>query len=130
MIIVSHPNVNQYVRALLVALETRGQLQEFHTTLSWGRRRVAIPKRKLFQHAHLELVRLLGEKFRQKWLVRHDSGLASIDAVARMLDRVVAKRVKSVVAIYCYEDSALASFNAAQAIGAKRYYELPIVYWT
>jgi glycosyltransferase involved in cell wall biosynthesis len=130
MIIVSHPNVNQYVRALLAALETKGQLQEFHTTLSFGRRGVAIPKGKIFQHAHLELVRLLGEKFRQKWLVSHDSGFASIDAVARMLDREVAKRVKSGPAIYCYEDSALASFRAARELGAKRYYELPIMYWT
>jgi glycosyltransferase involved in cell wall biosynthesis len=130
MLIVSHPTVNQYVRALLGALEAKGQLQEFHTTLSFGRRRVAIPERKIFQHSHLELVRLLGERLRQNWIYSHDSGLASIDAVARMLDRHVAKRVKPGVAMYCYEDSALTTFCVAQKLGAKRYYELPIMYWT
>jgi glycosyltransferase involved in cell wall biosynthesis len=130
MITVSHPNVNQYVRVLLAALEARGELQEFHTTLNFGRRRVALPQRKIFQYARLELVRLLGQRLRQNWLVRHDSGLASIDAVARMLDREVAKRVKPGTAIYCYEDSALRTFGAAQKVGVKRYYELPIMYWT
>ena len=129
MIIVSHPNVNQYVRALLVALESRGELQEFHTTLSFGRRSVPIPRKKIYQHVYLESLRLLGQRFRQNWLVRHDSGFASIDAVARMLDRQVARRVKSNAAIYCYEDSALLAFGAAERRGAKRYYELPIVYW-
>jgi glycosyltransferase involved in cell wall biosynthesis len=129
MVIVSHPNVNQYVRALLRALEARGALQEFHTTLNFGRRRVAIPQKKIFQHARLEMVRLLGQRLGQNWLVSHDSGLASIDKVARMLDRQVAKRVKPGSAIYCYEDSALATFGAAQKAGAKRYYELPIMYW-
>ena len=130
MVTVSHPNVNQYVRALLLALEARSELQEFHTTLNFGRRSVAIPQKKIFQHTHLELVRLLGQRWRQNWLVSHDSGLASIDAVARMLDREVAKRVKPGAAIYCYEDSALATFCAAQKFGLKRYYELPIMYWT
>jgi glycosyltransferase involved in cell wall biosynthesis len=130
MVIVSHPNVNQYVRALLAALEARGELQEFHTTLNFGRRRVALPHRKIFQHAYLELVRLLGQRLRQNWLVGHDSGLASIDAVARTLDRQVAKRVRPGAAVYCYEDSALATFGAAQRVGVKRYYELPIMYWT
>src|SRR6516225_6731123 len=130
MVTVSHPNVNQYVRALLAALEARSELQEFHTTLKFGRRRVVIPQRKIFQHARLELVRLLGQRLRQNWLVSHDSGLASIDAVARMLDREVAKRVKPGAAIYCYEDSALGTFGAAQKAGARRYYELPIMFWT
>jgi hypothetical protein len=130
MVIVSHPNVNQYVRALLAALEAKGKLQEFHTTLNFGRRGVALPRSKIFQHAHLELVRLLGQRLGQNWLVSHDSGLASIDAVARMLDRRVAERVKSRTAVYCYEDSALATFGAAQKVGVKRYYELPIMYWT
>jgi glycosyltransferase involved in cell wall biosynthesis len=130
MVIVSHPNVNQYVRALLAALEARGELEEFHTTLNFGRRSVAIPQRKIFQHARLELVRLLAQRLRQNWLVGQDSGLASIDAVARMLDREVAKRVKPGAAIYCYEDSALTTFGAAQKAGVKRYYELPIMYWT
>ncbi len=32
-------------------------------------------------------------------------------------------------AIYCYEDSALSTFQAAARMGLKRYYELPIMYW-
>jgi len=129
MITVSHPNVNPYVRALLAALDERGALQEFHTTLSVGQRRVAIERRKVHQHPYREFARLLAQRFGQEWLIRHDAGLASTDAVAQEFDRQVAKRLNSSSAIYCYEDSALSTFRAAERIGLRRYYELPIMYW-
>ena len=129
MITVSHPNVNPYVRALLAALDEKGGLLEFHTTLSFGQRRVAIDPRKVRQHPYREFARLLAQRFGQEWLIRHGAGLASSDAVAQEFDRQVAKRLNSSSAIYCYEDSALSTFRAAQRIGLRRYYELPIVYW-
>jgi glycosyltransferase involved in cell wall biosynthesis len=131
MITVSHPHVNQYVRALLAALDEIGALKEFHTTLSVGERRVPIRggERKVRQHPYPEVVRLLAQRFGQRWLIRHHSGLASSDAVAREFDRQVAKCLNSCSAIYCYEDSALATFHAAERIGLRRFYELPILYW-
>jgi glycosyltransferase involved in cell wall biosynthesis len=130
MITVSHPNVNQYVRALLLALDTKNQLKEFHTTLSLGPRRVAIDRRKIKQHPYREFARIVAQRLRRDRFIRQESGIFSIDAVAREFDKEVAKRLESCAAVYCYEDSALASFRAARDLGAKRYYELPIMYWT
>jgi glycosyltransferase involved in cell wall biosynthesis len=131
MITVSHPQVNQYVRALLTALDEKGELCEFHTTLSVGRRRVGIPgvRQKVRHHPYREIARLFAQRFGQEWLIRHGSGLASSDAVAWEFDRQVAKCLTSCSTIYCYEDSALETFRAAERIGARRFYELPIMYW-
>jgi hypothetical protein len=129
MISVSHPTVNQYVRALLKALEKIGQLQEFHTTFAIGRRTVKIAGFKIRQHPCREGVRLLGQRLSQDWLIRHETGSASVDAVAQEFDRWVSKRLGNAAGVYCYEDSALATFLAAIRRGVKRYYELPILYW-
>ena len=130
MITVSHPNVNQYVKALLQALDVKNQLQEFHTTINAGRRNVPIERRKIRQHPYRELARIVCQRLKQRQLTKHDSGIFSIDSVARSFDRQVARNLKACSAVYCYEDSALATFRAAQTIGVRRYYELPIVYWT
>jgi glycosyltransferase involved in cell wall biosynthesis len=129
MIIVSHPTVNQYVRALVAALVRRGALHEFHTTLAVERRSVPIAKNKIRQYPYRELVRLLGQRLHQDWLVRHETGWASVDAVARQFDRQVSKNLTKGVSIYCYEDSALQTLQAASRMGIRRYYELPILYW-
>jgi glycosyltransferase involved in cell wall biosynthesis len=130
MIIVSHPTVNQYVRALVTALARRGALHEFHTTLAIGRRSVPIAQNKIRQHPYREVVRLFGQRLHQAWLVRHESGWASVDVVARELDRQVSKNLTRGVPVYCYEDSALRTLQAASRIGINRYYELPILYWS
>jgi glycosyltransferase involved in cell wall biosynthesis len=131
MITVSHPQVNQYVRALLAALDEKGELQEFHTTLAIGRRSVKIRggRQKIRQHPYREIVRLVAQRFGQEWLIRQGSGLASSDAVAIEFDRQVAKSLTSCSAIYCYEDSAFETFQAAERLGLRRFYELPILYW-
>src|ERR1700693_4219649 len=129
MITLSHPTVNGYVRALLQGLDQIGELQEFHTTLAVGRRAVNIARSKIRQHPYREIVRLLGQRLRQDWLIRHESGWASVDAVAQDFDRQVSKRLSVKAGIYCYEDSALSTFRAAARMGIRRYYELPIMYW-
>src|ERR1700722_14933570 len=91
MLTVSHPTVNQYVRALVSALDCRGALLEFHTTFAIGRRSVNIGKHKLRQHPYRETLRLLGQRLRLGWLIRHEIGWASVDAVAREFDRCVAQ---------------------------------------
>jgi glycosyltransferase involved in cell wall biosynthesis len=131
MITVSHPQVNQYVRALLVALADKDALYEFHTTLSLGRRSFGIAgvRSKVRQFPYREGARLLAQRLGQEWLTRHGSGLLCSDAVAREFDRHVAKRVRHGSAVYCYEDAALETFRAAQRVGMRRFYELPIMYW-
>jgi glycosyltransferase involved in cell wall biosynthesis len=129
MITVSHPTVNQYVRALVTALDRRSELRELHTTIAIGRRSVGIPRRKIRQHPYREILRLLSQRWQHDWLVRHESGWASIDAVAQEFDRHVSRTLGKDGAVYCYEDSALLTFRAADRIGMKRYYELPILYW-
>jgi len=131
MITVSHPKVNQYVRALLVGLVQKQALHEFYTTLTVGRRSVGISgiEPKVRQLPYREAARLLALRFGQTWLTRHGSGLLSTDAVASEFDRHVAKRLNSSSSIYCYEDSAFETFRAAQRMGIRRFYELPILYW-
>jgi glycosyltransferase involved in cell wall biosynthesis len=129
MLSVSHPTVNQYVRALIDALEAVGELQVFHTTLTAGRRSVGIARSKVRLHPFPEVLRLLGQRLRQDWLIRHESGWASVDAVAQAFDRQVSKSLDGTASVYCYEDSAVCTFRAAARIGVMRYYELPIVYW-
>jgi glycosyltransferase involved in cell wall biosynthesis len=129
MITVSHPTVNQYVRALVTALDRHSELRELHTTIAIGQRSVGIARRKIRPHPYREIVRLLGQRSKQHWLVRHESGWASVDAVAQAFDRHVSKTLGKDGAVYCYEDSALFTFRAADRIGLKRYYELPILYW-
>jgi glycosyltransferase involved in cell wall biosynthesis len=129
MITVSHPTVNQYVRALVTALDRRSELRELHTTIAIGQRSVGIARGKIRQHPGREIVRLLGQRSKQHWLVRHESGWASVDAVAQEFDRHVSKTLGKNGAVYCYEDSALFTFGAADRMGLKRYYELPILYW-
>jgi glycosyltransferase involved in cell wall biosynthesis len=131
MITVSHPQVNQYVRALLAALDEKGKLQEFHTTLAIGRRSVEIrgSRQKIRQHPYREILRLIAQRIGQEWLIRQGSSLASSDAVAIEFDRQVAKSLTCCSAVYCYEDSAFETFRVAERLGLRRFYELPILYW-
>jgi glycosyltransferase involved in cell wall biosynthesis len=64
-------------------------------------------------------------------LDRHERGWASVDKVYRSLDRAVAKSLdpKKTSAVYCYEDGALETFRAAEQLGIRRIYDLPIGYW-
>ena len=129
MIIVSHPTVNQYVRALVGDLDRVNKLEAFHTTIAGGIRRVKLKREKVRQHPYRETIRLLAQRLGHDWLIRHESGWASVDAVAQEFDRQVSMSLASGAAVYCYEDSALSTFRAAARIGTKRFYELPIMYW-
>jgi glycosyltransferase involved in cell wall biosynthesis len=129
MIIVSHPTVNQYVRALVAALVRRGALHKFHTTIAVGRRSIDVDGGKIRQHPLREIVRWFGQRLHQDWLIHHETGWASVDAVAREFDRQVSKSLIKGLSVYCYEDSALLTLQMANRLGVRRYYELPILYW-
>lgn len=125
MILLSHPTVNAFNRALAEALERAGRLAAFHTTIAFGRRAVALPRAKLHQHPWRELARLATQRL--GW--RDDRGPLGIDAVYRALDAAVSRDLDSARVVYCYEDGALATFRAAGERGLPRIYELPIAYW-
>jgi len=125
MILLSHPTVNAFNRALVEALERSGRLAAFHTTMALGRRSVAVPSEKLRLHPWRELGRLVAQSL--GWRDTH--GPFGIDAVYRAVDAAVARQLGGASAVYCYEDGALRTFEAARERGLPRYYELPIAYW-
>lgn len=152
MIILSHPTGNTFVRALLAQLETAGMLDAFYTTLALHpadralqllpararaqalRRSYDVPLPKLKRFPLREAARHIAPKLGLPRLARHERGPASLDAVYRDLDRRVARalptlKARGVDAVYCYEDGALVTFEAARKLGVTRVYELPIAYW-
>jgi glycosyltransferase involved in cell wall biosynthesis len=125
MILLSHPTVNAFNRALAEALERSDRLTAFHTTFAFGRRSVTLPRSKVHCHPLRELVRVSAQHL--GWRFEH--GPCCIDAICRALDLSVARNLGQARAVYCYEDSALATFHAARARGHRCFYELPIAYW-
>jgi len=122
VIVLSHPTVNAFNRALAEALELRGQLAAFHTTLAIGRRSVGIDRRRVRQHPVREIVRLLAARLGYR-------SPRAVDAVYRALDRTVARELDGATAVYAYEDGALETFRAARSRGLRCFYELPIAYF-
>jgi alpha-maltose-1-phosphate synthase len=150
-VVVSHPTGNRNVRAVLRALERSGDLQTFHTSLAIPRqaattallplalrrqlaRRVfeEIPASKTLARPQREVIRLAAQRLGMQWMIRHETGFASIDRVYENLDRFVARYLSkpgSARAVYAYEDGALHSFRAARTSGIRTIYELPSTHW-
>ena len=149
MILLTHPTGNANLRAVADALERGGMLQRLVTTIGWTansssafpnkvqsklRRTYAVPTTKLETHPLREAVRLLAGKVGPAGWTAHEKGWASLDGVARDLDRYVARRVRrkafgELRAVYSYEDCAERTFEAARDLGLRRIYDLPIAYW-
>ena len=150
MIAVSHPTGNQFVRALLGALEKRGLLARFFTTIhaplesalgflpgparrQLARRSFDIPAEKITANPGREALRLFASAAGITGLARHGSGLVSVDAVYAGMDGFVASWIEEhgaeFDAIHCYEDAAEKTFSVAVKAGVRRVYELPIAYW-
>ena len=153
MILVTHPFGNANVRAVLAALDQAGLLAKFLTTLGWSqgspllqalsanlraemtRRGYDLPHYKIKTYPVREIGRLLAGRLGQRWLIRHETGWASVDRVWNGLDQLGAdylqqnhERLK-IQAIYAYEDGAERQFEAARQLGVRRIYDLPIAYW-
>jgi glycosyltransferase involved in cell wall biosynthesis len=151
MILFSHPTTNANVRQAALALAEAELLQEFWTCVSWDpnarvnrllpssvRRQLA---RRVLPPAVLkrtrtrplrELGRHLSSRLGLSWLDRHETGIFSVDAVYRALDRSVAHRAatsEGLKGVYCYEDGAAETFTAARERGLACIYDLPIGYW-
>jgi len=151
MLLLAHPTGNANVRAAARAFQTVGWLKELDSCICWNTKspvakllppqlakqlgRRSFPEIPLaLQHSHLlrELLRLGGFGKRLPWLTRHEHGFLSIDAIYRSFDRHVARRLPGLPglqAAYAYEDGALYTFQAAQHLGLRRLYDLPIGYW-
>jgi glycosyltransferase involved in cell wall biosynthesis len=152
MVDLVHPTGNQFVRHLLQALEERGMLGAFYTTLgfpasTWTRflpspiraecvrRTYPMSPDKLRTRPGRESLRLASQKLRWSYWSRHEKGWASADQVYQDLDRAVARRIQrrgageDVAGIYGYEDGCLETFRVAKKRGVKCFYDLPIAYW-
>jgi len=134
MIALSHPTGNEFVRALLSALEDSGMLEVFQTTLATktGRRHYDLPGNKIRTRPMRETARLISQRLGLEWLTRHETGWASLDAVYRDLDSAFARflcKESKADGAYCYEDGALETFCVAKRAGKHAIYELPIAYW-
>jgi glycosyltransferase involved in cell wall biosynthesis len=152
MVDLIHPTGNQFVRELLLALEEKGMLGTFHTSLGFpaststrflpnpiraecARRTYPLSQEKIRARPGREAVRLIAQKLRLSFLSKHETGWASVDQVYQDLDRAVAARIRSrdsrqnVGGVYGYEDGCLNTFQAAKKRGLKNFYDLPIAYW-
>lgn len=152
-VLISHPTGNAFFRAASLGLANAGILGSFRTTVA------AFPGNAFdrlgeyglfseFKRRHydailepfsetwpwVELGRIAAAKLKMKQLTRHETGLFSVDAVYRDLDRRVAKSLSKelkngVDTVYAYEDGALLSFQEAKRLGMGCLYDLPIGYW-
>lgn len=151
MILLIHPTGNANVRQAAQALNEVGLLSEFWTSVYWRRdhmlncilpgfvsrllNRRAFPelsRERVRCHPWREIGRLVAGRTGPSAAVRHEVGRLSVDAVYQSLDRKVAAqlhRKTGVLAVHAYEDGALATFRAAQQLGMRTIYELPIGYW-
>jgi alpha-maltose-1-phosphate synthase len=149
MILLSHPTGNANVRASARAFHSAGWLQELNSCICWDpssllarllparwadqlhkRYFEGIPQRLQNSHPWRELARLASPG--PPLLHRHEYGPLSIDAVYRSFDKHVASRLTGLAglqAVYAYEDGALSTFQAAESLGLRRFYDLPIAYW-
>lgn len=150
MLLFSHPTGNANVRHAALALHEAGLLGEFWTCINYQdtpliRRllpaRVAGQLRRRSFPPELagriratplrEMARLFAPRAGLRALVRHETGLLSVDAVYRDLDRRAARRLRegNFTGVYAYEDGAEALFRVAGDRGLTCCYDLPIGYW-
>lgn len=152
MILLSHPTGNNFSRALVGRLLEVNRLAEFVTCVAirkshWLlkylpgplkrellRRSFDLPAGRIQTAPWRELSRLLADRAGLRFLTRHETGFFCWEAVYDGVDRFAAKRLSGaragdVTGVYCYEDAAYHTFTAAQQLGIKRYYDLPIAYW-
>jgi glycosyltransferase involved in cell wall biosynthesis len=150
-VIVSHPTGNANVRAAVAGMFDADILTAYYTAIasfpgtfldglgtlrpfSEIHRRRLDARFKTLTHLHpwREAGRLMALKARLAKLTTHETGMFSIDAVYKSLDRKVASNMHNyanVNAIYAYEDASVYSFKQAKEAGLQCLYDLPIGYW-
>lgn len=153
-ILISHPTGNQNSREATKAFEKTGNLKNFVTALNihsakvpWSWFPIKI-KRELQRRDFLdasvntisaayirEFTRLIVSKINfnfLKFLIKHETGFASIYKVYQSVDKYTSKLVEednSIEFVYAYENGALKTFEVAKRNSVKCIYELPTGYW-
>lgn len=152
-VLLLHPTGNTNVRAAANGLAGANLLKEFHTSVASfpgdildglgsirafseiRRRRFGTSLKPLTKtYPWRELGRIASAKVGFSSLIKHESGVFSVDNVYRSLDRRVALRLKQskakeINSIYAYEDGAAYSFKEAKKYGIQCFYDLPTGYW-
>src|SRR5687768_6101208 len=146
---VIHPTGNQFVRALLLALQRSGARYHFYTSLGFAAGRFAsravlplalrrelqrrsdpIPASCISSRPLRELCRIVATRLSLRPLTTHETGAWSVDAIYRDLDRHVASDVRAWdnvserEVIYGYEDGCAESFASARQRGVRCVYDL------
>ncbi len=154
MILLSHPTGNQNVRQALQAFYDADLLAEYVTSVATFEGNVfgylakskiggEFERRRYKQqfaditklHPNFEMARKIASKLKISWLTHNETGLFSVNAIYRDMDRYAGKRIIKNVqrgrlsAVYGYENGALQMFESAKSKGLKCIYELPIAYW-
>ncbi len=150
MILFAHPTGNANARHAALALHRANLLGEFWTCLNYRdqsilnrflprplirqlRRRANPQELQPYLHTFpfRELMRLLAPRAGLNDLVRHETGIFSVDSVYHSLDRHISRRLADpqFEAVYAYEDGAEHAFRAASRLGRLAFYDLPIGYW-
>ena len=135
--VVSHPTGNTFVRALLMELNNRNQLEIFFTTIGTGvganllltsfcggKRKYAIPDKMISRQWKPEFMRLLSKGDQAK--KRHKA-----DHSYQALDKKVSNKLCSLTSevLHAYEDGAYQTFRRSKDLGIQCSYELPIAHW-
>ncbi|SFZ94028.1 Glycosyltransferase involved in cell wall bisynthesis [Flaviramulus basaltis] len=152
-VLINHPTSNQNNRAVLKGLLNEGMVYRFITSIAIFpgsfinklsninslkeiSRRSFNPELKTLTKTFpiKEIFRLFSGKMGLSTLIKHETGIFSVDAVYYNLDKKVASSLKKASqngldAIYAYEDGAYYSFKEAKKHGVECLYDLPIGYW-
>lgn len=154
MILLSHPTGNANVRNTMRAFHEADMLAAFVTFLSTGnsplisrlantgvfkdleRRRFDKQYTNLIQTCTWpELLRVIARRSGIIPLIRSETGFVSQERNNSRLGYLAARQVLSykrkskIKAVYCYEDAALETFEAAKSVGIRTIYEMPTGYW-
>lgn len=131
-IAVSHPFGNPNVYQATLAFHDSASLSKYHTCLfaPLGSRHRSFPALRnapIEIHPGREVLRLILNNLPISSL--NGRRQSCVDWVARGFDLAVAKCLnRGIDAVYCYEDSAFNTFQAAEHCAVRKFYELPIGY--
>ena len=148
--LIAHPTGSTFVRQTLLAMEEKGVLGLYVTTLAFKSQalRRYLPRgpwmkeldrrsyddfvlSKVVRDPWRETFRLMLGRTRFRELTCGDRSWCSIDRVYQHLDLKACQMLKmgSYDAVYGYEDGSLELFKAAKKSGLRCYYDLPIAHW-
>lgn len=151
-LVIYHPQGNTNVRESARSFAEANLLREYHTSVACfpssfldslanlpyvselRRRKLDLALKPFTRTAPFrEICRLISQKAGFSKLIKTETGLFSVEAITRELDKKVAKNLHKVLTkhdgVYAYEDGAYFSFQEAKRRGSQCFYDLPTGYW-